>query len=172
MRTRKVNSGTILRHTLSKSHNANEIERWKKMTGKDPVCCVKKNKQIPKGTNAGNSVGDCSEGRHIGAHVRFEGSNKLYIVPVCNRHNDTGWKSNPFQPGSWFEAKGTVAVPATDKNPKTAGLRRKKTKGRRKKSKTRICQRPVKGTGRCHQHKYQRKGRKNSRKGICGAKLN
>ena len=169
MRTRKVRSGMLLRHTKSAYHNSNEKTRWEKITGKSATCCVKLRKKIPRGVNKGKPVGPCSE-LIVGAHIRFDNSNKLYIVPVCNRHNDTGWKSSPFLPGSWFESKSTTAVPATDRSPKKRSGRKKSMKKSRRK-KIKMCQRKVKRRGRCHQHKHKRRARKNVRKGICGAKL-
>ena len=168
-RTRKVKSGAELRHTRSNHHNPNEIQRWKDITGKKFQCCVKKSSRvIRRGPNKGNKLHDCGKGE-VGAHVRFKNSTTMYIVPVCNKHNDSGY--SVFNPGDWFLSNITVAVPAkTTRNPKKKNY----TNKRRKLSKSRkvkICSKPVKGKGRCHLHKNKKKGMKRVRKGICGAKL-
>lgn len=169
VRTRKVKSGEELRHTRSNHHNPNEIQRWMDITGKKAQCCVKKSARvILRGPNKGNKLHDCGEG-YVGAHVRFKNSTKMYIVPVCKKHNDSGY--SVFNPGDWFLSNITVAVPAkSTRNPK-----KKKYRNKRRKSsnpqKVKICSKPVKGKGRCHLHKNKRKGRKRVRKGICGAKL-
>ena len=166
-----------LRHTKSKSHNPNEIERWKKITGSEPSCCVNRRGKIPKGPNKGKDIGDC-KGRPVGAHVKFRNSRKLYIVPVCNRHNDTGWRGGPFEPGDWFNAKKTKAVSATNTSlpktntslPKIRSQRQKKRLRGRRRGKFSSCQNPVLGSGRCRHHKGKWRN-KRVRKGICGARI-
>jgi hypothetical protein len=169
VRTRKVKSGAELRHTRSNYHNPNEIQRWKDITGKKFQCCLKKSAGvILRGPNKGNKLNDCGKGQ-VGAHVKFKNSNGMFIVPVCNKHNDSAY--SVFDPGDWFLSNITVAVPAkSNRNPK----RKNKSNKRRKSNssrKVKICSKPVKGRGRCHLHKNKKKGRKRVRKGICGAKL-
>ena len=169
VRTRKVGSGAELRHTKSNHHNPNEIQRWKDITGKKFQCCIKKSsKVILRGPNKGNKLHDCGKGQ-VGAHVQFKNSTRMYIVPVCNKHNDNAY--SVFDPGDWFASNITIAVPAKNtRNPKKKN-HSKKSKAKSS-TKIRICTKPVKGRGRCHLHKNKRKGRKRIRKGICGAKLN
>ena len=170
---KSVKSGRLLRHTKSKSHNANEIDRWKNITGvAKPSCCVSRTGKIPKGPNKGKDIKNCSKGRFVGAHVRFEKSSELYIVPVCNKHNDTGWKAGCFGPGDWFKAKKTKAVRATNTSlPKNRAQQQKKRRKKRRKVRFSNCNRRVLGSGRCHLHKHKRQGSKRVRKGICGARI-
>ena len=164
---RSVKKGTQLRHTTSKNHNANEISRWEKITGHKPSCCVNQKSKIPKGPNKGKNIGGC-KGRYVGAHVKFGNSRKLFIVPVCNGHNDTGHNSGIFRPGDWFIAKNTKAVSATNSRlPKIKSQQQKKRPRKRRRG---ICKNQVSGWGRCRHHKYKRRG-KRVRKGICGAKI-
>ena len=166
---KSVKSGSLLRHTKSNSHNANEIDRWGKITGSKPSCCVNRKGKIPKGPNEGKDIGDC-KGRPVGAHVKFGDSRRLYIVPVCNRHNDTGWNAGPFKPGDWFIAKKTKAVIATNTNLLKNRSQQRKKRRKRRHARYSNCQNSVSGSGRCRWHKYKRQG-KRVRKGICGARI-
>lgn len=83
---------------------------------KSPVCAQRRtSRTVVSGPSEGDSVlQNCSD-RIVAAHVKIHGKPGVFIVPMCNNHNDSGgWGNLPPFPGDTVIVNGCYAVRVKD----------------------------------------------------------
>ena len=96
---------------------ADKIRSYRKKTGiSKPVCSQKRTRRnVVSGPSKGNDVSQNCSPNIVAAHVSISSKAGVFIIPMCNNHNDSGGWGNvaPF-PGDTVIVNGCRAVRVPD----------------------------------------------------------